>query len=676
MNEEIKNNFSKKIICVLILIIIFFIVGIGLLFYFNKNKQTDEIIKSDLNVSNQLYKDLEDKKISVDEYVKYHLYAEYDRDLLKDEYKNLELSNETIDIEYLINNHYDELSQETIKFFAKKINLENITFELDKENEKTSQDSSWLDLFLLKVSAKEEKVTNLNQVILSSSGNFVIWYTTTGDSGIDFKTAKEIADGLESTVKKFESFFGYDYSSEAEIFSEGKTYQNQIKILNNVNIDSNYLKTATQVYLVNYNESSLAQYVSGYGKGKEIINSIFGGDDYGSIVFPYIIIKPSSFSDSERLAQLYNHELFHHYQRHILCGHSNCTLSKDLYYQEATANWASALVTTKTTNEGFLNEWASVPRRNSNSLLKEYVEKYGETNASYAMFVYLYNYSSNVNDGRNKIKYAMYQEKFLEYLEANSTTEERSKLQKQIALKNLTNDYLNKNINVSDEKKSVDNIKDIVNIKNNDSINDIIVEKMGISYYKISIPQYTAVKIGIDRKNNGFDSVLVAVKDNKYLVLYSSVTSNEKIEFNTNDYDIYEDYYLIIYNNYLTTTSEYSLSLIEVTRDEPRPSTWKFIYPVIDCELEANKNVKDGMTTFFVDEDHKIIGISTNLTFYDKKTAQQEYEKANKDFKSNSKVLLRDEVKLSCVKRLENYPHLKTYQDVLDYYEKVCGYRQ
>lgn len=663
---------TKRLIYIVIGIVVILVVGLGLYFIFN-NKQEKKVI-SNINISSQLQQDFNAGKISVDEYVRFNLYAEYDRDLLKDEYKNLELSNETIDIEYLINNHYDELSQETIKFFAKKINLENITFELDKENEKTSQDSFWLDLFLLKVSAKAEKVTNLNQVILSSSGNFVIWYTTTGDSGIHFETAKEIADGLESTVKKFESFFGYDYSSQAEIFSEGKTYRNQTKILNNVNIDSNYLKTATQVYLVNYNESSLAQYVSGYGKGKEIINYIFGGDDYGSIVFPYIIIKPSSFDDHERLAQLYNHELFHHYQKHILCGHSNCTLSKDPYYQEATANWASALVTTKTTNEGFLNEWAGVARRNSNSLLKEYVEKYGETNASYAMFVYLYNYSSNVNDGRNKIKDAMYQEKFLEYLEANSTTEERSKLQKQIALKNLTNDYLNKNINVSDEKKSVDNIKDIVNIENNNSINDIIVEKMGISYYKISIPQYTAVKIGIDRKNNGFDSVLVAVKDNKYLVLDSSVTSNEKIEFNTNDYDIYEDYYLIIYNNYLTTTSEHSLSLIEITRDEPRPSTWKFIYPVIDCELEAKKEVRDGFSTFTFDEENKIIWIYTSVHFYDEKTAQQEYEKAIKDFKSNGKVFLKDGVKLTCVKRLENYPHLKTYQDVLDYYTKACGY--
>lgn len=225
------------------------------------------------------------------------------------------------------------------------------------------------------------------------------------------------------------------------------------------------------------------------------------------------------------------------------------------------------MVTNKTINEGFLNEWATVPRHNSNSLLKGYVEKYGETNASYALFVYLYNYSSYVTDGKKIIKDAMYQDNFLEYLEVNSTIEERSKIQKQIALKNLTNDYLNKNINVSEEAKSIDSIKDIINIKNIESINDAFVEKMGISYYKITIPKYTAVKIEIDRKHNGFDSALVAVKDNKYLVLDSSATSNEKIEFNTNDYDIYEDYYLIIYNNYLTTTSEYSLSLIEVTRD-------------------------------------------------------------------------------------------------------------
>ncbi|MFA5696705.1 MAG: hypothetical protein WC917_04705, partial [Bacilli bacterium] len=535
---------TKRLIYIVIGIVVILVVGLGLYFIFN-NKQEKKVI-SNINISSQLQQDFNAGKISVDEYVRFNLYAEYDRDLLKDEYKNLELSNETIDIEYLINNHYDELSQETIKFFAKKINLENITFELDKENEKTSQDSFWLDLFLLKVSAKAEKVTNLNQVILSSSGNFVIWYTTTGDSGIHFKTAKEIADGLESTVKKFESFFGYDYSSQAEIFSEGKTYRNQTKILNNVNIDSNYLKTATQVYLVNYNESSLAQYVSGYGKGKEIINYIFGGDDYGSIVFPYIIIKPSSFDDHERLAQLYNHELFHHYQKHILCGHSNCTLSKDPYYSDSTANWASALVTTKTTNEGFLNEWAQVYRYNSNSLLGRYANQYGDSKVAYAMFVYLYNYSSIVENGTTKIIDAMYKLNFLEYLEDNSTLEERKSIQKEIALKNLTLNYSNNNLNIPMESRAMSNINDTVNIKENDVyIKDVGVGKMGLTYFAINLTSDEAIKITIDKDNNYIDAILVAQNENDdYVIIDSSDNKGNQIIFDTNNYKDYQKLYL------------------------------------------------------------------------------------------------------------------------------------
>ena len=132
-----------------------------------------------------------------------------------------------------------------------------------------------------------------------------------------------------------------------------KKYKNQVSILENAGIDSGYLESAMQVYLVNYTDSSLALYVGRSGLLRKLINSLKGGDEYDAIVSPYILIKPSSFDDNERLEQLYNHELFHHYQYEILCGHSECEPGEDPYIIEATANWASSLVTKKTDNNGY-----------------------------------------------------------------------------------------------------------------------------------------------------------------------------------------------------------------------------------------------------------------------------------------------------------------------------------
>ena len=607
-NKKTKNN--KSIIAILI-ILITLLVSTIVIVYFVKSKNNNLTQGENVDISNQLYSDYMNNNITTDEYVRYLLYTQYDTSMLDKKYQNLLKSDDSINIEDLINKYYKELSMETLNYYAKKINLNNITFELNKENEEQTENNkiSLSDIFIQTVYAKSDKVTNLNKVVLSKNRNFVVWYTVTGNSATNYETAKKIADGLENTIYKYNSLFNSKYYYNSNVILKGTTYKNQQKILQNSNIDPSYLESAMQIYLVNYNGSSLAQYISGYGKGREILNRVFGGDSHGTIVYPYIVIKPSSFNDFERLEQLYNHEIFHHYQRDILCGKNECNMSSDPYYADSTANWASALVTNKTTSSGFLNEWAQVYRYNSNSLLGRYVNQYGDSKVAYAMFVYLYNYSNIVDNGTQKIIEAMYKSNFLEYLEDNSTLEERKSIQKEIALKNLTLNYSNNNLNIPIESRSMSNINDTINIKkNNVYMKDVGIDKMGITYFNINLTSDEAIKITINKNNNYIDAILVAQNESDdYIIIDSSDNKGNQIIFDTNNYNDYQKFYLITYNNNLTLQNYYSLTIKQIKKNNKQESSSiKNYISLIDCDAYYSEEINKRVDTYFFDENNNV----------------------------------------------------------------------
>jgi hypothetical protein len=610
-NQYNKTTKNKKSIIAILIILIILLVSAIVIVYFVKNKNNNLTQNENVDISNQLYSDYMNNNITTDEYVRYLLYTQYDTSMLDKKYQKLLKSDSSINIEDLINKYYQELSTETLNYYAKKINLNNITFELDKENEEQTEDNkiALSDMFIQTVYAKSDKVTNLNKAVLSKNGNFVVWYTTTGNSATNYESALKIANGLENTISKYDSLFNSKYYYNSNVISKGTTYKNQQRILQNSNIDPSYLESAMQIYLVNYNDSSSAQYISGYGKGKEILNSVFGGDNYGTIAYPYIIIKPSSFNDFERLEQLYNHEIFHHYQRDILCGKNECSLSSDPYYSDSTANWASALSTNKTTSSGFLNEWAQVYRYNSNSLLGRYINQYGESKAAYAMFIYLYNYSNIVDNGTQKIIEAMYKSNFLEYLEDNSTLEERKSIQKEIALKNLTLNYSNNNLNIPTESRSMSNINDTINIKKNDVyMKDVGIGKMGLTYFAINLTSDEAIKIIIDKDNNYVDAILVAQNESDdYVIIDSSDNKGNQIIFDTNNYKDYQKIYLITYNNNLTLQNYYSLTIKQIKKnDSQENSSNKNYISLIDCDAYYSEEIDKRVDTYFFDENNNV----------------------------------------------------------------------
>lgn len=613
MERKFNSKNSKKImlkLTVLGLVIVLFICIFGLSKPKYNNTEVggkEEPVTNKL-LENQLLVDFQNGEITTDEYVKYNIYAKYDKSMLDYKYSKIP---DVANIETLIKKYYNELSDETLQYYVEKVNLNNVTFELDKENtssESEDEDKIGLsDFFVSKVYAKSNKVTNLNKAVLSQNGKFVVWYTTTGDSASDYNTAKKIADGLEVTVAKYDEKFNSKYSYSVNFLSKGKKYEDQLKALESSGIDKSYLESAMQVYLIEHDNKALATYYAGYGILREIINKFVGGDYNGSIAFPYIIIKPSSFSDFERLEQLYNHEMFHHYQYCVLSEKLNKEIGEDEYIFDATANWASALISNKTTTKGYLNEWAGEARKFSSDLMsKELAKIYGTDYLAYALFVYLYNYSTEVEEGTEKIIQSIYENDSLKYLQENSTIAERRTVLFDVALKNLSQDYSNKNLIVYKEYNSGVTIKQT--IKDDAEMNDIKVNRLGIDYYRLN-KENCDFNIYINEAKNSIEEVyamIISEKDGVFnKIAWLNLNKNERFLGTTNPIN-YDNVYLVVVNSSNIEESYYSF---RITSEK-----------ITETENEEKHYIKESNEEYYNENKSKgkyyILGVDENFVSY------------------------------------------------------------
>lgn len=593
------NIGKKRIICLLIIIIL---ILSSLAIYLQFFKKSNKMINNDnetVYAESRLYQDFKNNKITTDEYVKYSIYLEYDQDKLPKEYSGYNTF-KTSNLDDLMDEYYNDLSEDTINYYTEKIMLTGITFDLNKENTKTSNNTSSI---ISTVHAASKPTINLENVVLSSNNHFVIWYTTTGDSSIDEETAKKVAKDLENSVSKYDKLFNTKFSYKPSLFDnelQSKIrIESQKNVLNAYGIDEKYLEEAMQVYIVDYDSSSLAKYVHGYGA---LANSFKSLDDYGCVLYPYIIIKPSSFDDYEDLEQIYNHELFHHYQYNVLCGNDNCTIN-DKYASESMANLASSLITNKKTNEGFLNEWAGSNWIFSNSFFNLLEKNYGSTKASYALFVYLFNFYNQMNSNISILKEGMYSNDFLLYLQNNSTKEDRSKIQKNIAIKNLNYDYSNKNLNIDPSYRN-----NTINIQNRiilyDSSHDgtkfenefklpktanLSLDRNGIYYFEINTSKDKTIEFTFNGSDEtGF--IILADENNKY----------KEIELNNNKVTGYDKYYYIVYNSSLINTNNYSVEIRDI--EENKKSNNDKDTKTLKYDLCVSKEMSKKYVTHYLDD--------------------------------------------------------------------------
>ena len=518
----------------------------------------------------QLIQDLKDKVVSMDEFFKNMLFAEYDQEYLSQRYYQLKKSEFAMDTDFIAYTYEEKITDTTMKYYLDRVLLSGVTFDLDKENEKTEKESIVAYVQADEVRAGDyNKKVNLNRAVLSGNGNFVVWYTTTGDSAISESDAMRIANSLEYARYDYDSLYSRYYKFKADFYNTGNVVNSQLAVYNKEGIDSKYLKEAMQVYVVDYTDNASSKYIIAGDHLVSIYNRFREGNADGSIPGPYLIIKASDYvKDKERTMQIANRELFRFYQYNIYCPDESCLINGDPYYFDATASYASAVTTRKTTYSGFLNEVSSFARAHAADLLAdETIAKYGEKNIGNALFLYLYYYAKIVPDGNKKIVEAIYKESPFEFLEAKAGDKYAAQILQELALEHLKQNSMNKNLisspDVEDKLVAQGSFDSTSNVSNR------VLERLGLEFYVLNKRDHD-YRIELGRSNTNIICMLVGVYNETYTLLAQASVSSINVLFDTANYRImqepnrtYDTFYIIVGNSSILNKNVFSLDVVE-----------------------------------------------------------------------------------------------------------------
>lgn len=614
----VEKSRKGKIILVIIIVVLLVAAGIGTYFALKNGTEQDadataeelgsglmpadlqQIITSDTNNFDEKY---EEGLISADEYL----------------WCRLEMDNQALTqmhVSDFVDEHLDELSDEALEYYYRKMCLDNIMpiGSAATPAESSQAESSIPDLFgPLKVyAATYEEQAKKIKIIASPNKKFMVWYCTEGEFACTEENARRAADTLEETVKKYDDIFGATYQFTAEVFSKGEAYDAYLGIVKSNGFTEDDFQNSMQVYIAENKEA----YATWYGPHSDLVNRMLdklnSGDKNGVLILPYILINAKDLDDNlEKVAQLSNHELFHHYQHLILTDEYSAITSADEFAKEATANWACSLVTTKTTNKGFLNNWAAVARKNPNYVTDTgQIEKFGKEHISYAMFPYLYEYSQRVPNGVDRIKDAMYKEDFFGNLWQEIMLEDLNDLQESYMMHLLIQDYDNMNLVFNPEEAEDINYRKTFDIENSSTKTmediDVKLSVIGVELYKIIPDGKHKFQIDFLRECETVVGYLVGEKDGEFTWLGGFDRGYDlNYTFNSGGVE-YDTYYFAVGNS--SMSSEYSYA-VKITTEEIEEE------PEIDLEeLVANRAVtrddlpETGHLTFrsyFVYDDEK-----------------------------------------------------------------------
>ncbi|MBQ8982926.1 MAG: hypothetical protein IJ079_04985 [Lachnospiraceae bacterium] len=538
------------------------------------------------NVYTVLRDDYEAGVLSTDEYVQDCLYVQYqDQELLDDKYRDLEVP-AYHHADSLIDEYLDDLSDDTLDYYIHKLFLGDITFDSDEQisnmdfennNVKTNIQNPFMNTVYADEGDQETSVRNLSLCEVSRNQNFIIWYTSW--PGADYCTpeqAERIGDILEDSVEKYDILFNTSFDSNSKYFAKGKTYNQQISILQKrfpeFNAEDLY-DNAINIYIVNFT-AALAQYNTTDDKIKERvlikIQDLFDGTPRGISTTPYILVNPSILDDSESEHQFLNHELFHHYEAYLLGG--SCEYyAENTFEMEAFANFAGSLITEKTDEYGYYNEharnWVHAP----NCIMGELLHVYGEEPAGYAFYYMLYHYYMEKND-LSLVRNAIFSHQILQYLESNSTQEERVHIMQNAILDGINVDHENKNLDPITYEEP------LLNPARTHDADDPSLYYMacgelypvGVQYIELNPKENCGYALQLmieDRKTNvGIASYFLGYSEetNQYELIDTYVSTGipgKTYLFDTND-NIYDRYYVAIANTSYEKINQFRYQVI------------------------------------------------------------------------------------------------------------------
>lgn len=537
------------------------------------------------NSYEKLAMDYEAGKIDENTYFTQLFYAEYNSDKLDEkytsDYKGFTASQNDRLLE-LLKEHGKDIDEDIIKAYVNEINLSdvklvsredtssrnlnskafinsNYTIKLLADDEDSTEETTTAETTVPETTISEEQEAlkdirnhELDRVILSQGGNFLIWYTNTGNDGITDDQARSIADGLEDTTDRYKELFDLDfnYSPTVEI-SVCKNHRDAADILEENDISTETLYTAMNVYIYDTGEVGTAAVHTKIDGGlSEFIAKFI---DEGYVAYPYIKINRSAFDDEERLKQLYNHELFHEYQDIYAREIGNDYSTAPSVYSEACANMASASAAkyTKTTN--YLNDWATIYFKSSNTSLQA-IQSGGFH--GYGAFPYFYAYLQEVEDGAEKLMYAHTTPDPYNYLNTATDAEDLRAVADRLSLYLVTNDFDNNAL----KSYNPASVKDVLHKHDFDkggvaAGSYVMYEiKNDVSFTaECKISDYTVLNL-YGYKNGKFTKIL---------------SDNECIKGDTTAYPRYEKFYIIITNGSLVSSAGYTIT---ATKSESAPN--------------------------------------------------------------------------------------------------------
>lgn len=564
-NPENKKKSSKSPLIIILIIISIIIVVLGCIGfnYFSKKKnvENNNDVKEEVkkyNTFEKLKSDYEAGILSVSDYFTQLVYLEFDSSKLNSKYDSDYEYYSTeceLNTDEILEMYYDKLDQDIVKLYLTNKSMANII--LGEESSSVTPQSNNDSKYEVKLLKDEKDVSNaanhrLNKVHLSSNGHFLIWYASYGDDAITDEQLKSLSDGLESSISKYEQYFGISYSYNPYIDNQyfNDDWKNAKEVLTQNNISTSVLQTAMSVYVYDTgSETTLASYNDEQDAAKWINRSLFLDilDEDGIINYPYIIINKKGISKSkDSLVQLYNHELFHHMQYLFCKSTSGDRCIADLTITEGMANFASSKVSNVSTTNNFLNNWAGIYTKNTSTKLSDIVD--GGGSVGYALFTYFYSYSTKSSNWAEILMNAHNEKDPFTYIQNNTTKQDLISTINDLAYNTISQSYDNKSL-ISNK-----GINNKLELKDKKSYN-LTINEGSIDYFVLN----STTDLSVSTNNNDYLTIKIyGYKDGVYKELKSS---SDKIEVDTAFYVKYDKFYLVVTNGDLTNSYNYTINL-------------------------------------------------------------------------------------------------------------------
>lgn len=522
--------------------------------------------------------------ISPDEYLQYTLAAALAKDELPEQYRT-DKTEIIPDIMGIIEEYGAEMKPETIQEALEVITMANVKIGPDASGNVAKGNDGLarvLDMILgaEPAMAYTKDVTTLNKAKLSSKGNFVVFYTDTGDDVITDAQAENLAEMMERIVRGYKERMGLEY--EFEFFlTDGWNMSDLTSVLTENGLPVDLLETAMPAYVVNpykgesntlafytrrilkeFLQQTLVTIASWFPGGSDIIDQSKLMTSVPGV--PFITILPANLSD-ESLELVTAHELGHHYED-LYCyshgGDSGCT-SGD-FTMETAANWMAVNV---------------VEEQPENNLIQRHLEHYirrgtcyridnvlpeppeedachsSGSIAGYPAVAFLKNYEDIVSDGQAKIMESLMHTDTLDYLRERATESEFAKLMTVLAQKNLTSEYEEVALHALNEPRGP-------NLDCEGKLTcsaTFSLRPTAIKYVYLSTEEYDKVKVAVDAAGNDVISILGRKVNGGWTAIDEA---GQKLEYTATKESEYDMVAFAVANTSVTEGGEFTVSAV------------------------------------------------------------------------------------------------------------------